>query len=234
VTDASAPLERELRARFELREERFIHGGLRLGLLLPRAAETLIDEADFENDERLPYWAELWPSARALARTLAEAPASPGPVLEIGCGVALPAIVLHASGVEVLATDWYADALLFARCNALRNGLAPLPTALLDWRRPPPRRFARVIAADVLYEERNAATLAEFLPRAVLPGGAVVLADPGRVHAPTLLRALRGQGWSVATEERREAAPEITPDTVQTIRLHRLTAPNGPGLRGPT
>jgi predicted nicotinamide N-methyase len=215
-------LEREIRDRFAVREETFRHGDVELGILVPTSAETLIDECEFGTDERLPYWADLWPSARALARMLAERPPSHGPVLEIGAGVALPALVLLAAGVDVVASDWYEDALLFARCNALRNGLPPLNTALLDWRDPPPRRFPLVIAADVLYEERNAGALARFLPQATAPGGTVLLADPGRVHAPKLLRTLRDHGWAITTEERSEAAPEITASTIQTIRLHRL------------
>ncbi len=68
-------LEAELRARFEVREERFEHGEWAVELILPRAADELIDESEFADDERLPYWAELWPSARGLARHLLDAPA---------------------------------------------------------------------------------------------------------------------------------------------------------------
>jgi len=35
----------------------------------PAAADALIDEKEFARDERLPYWADIWPSAVALART---------------------------------------------------------------------------------------------------------------------------------------------------------------------
>ena len=39
-------------------------------LASPRSAEELINEADFARDERLPYWADVWPSAIAMARAL--------------------------------------------------------------------------------------------------------------------------------------------------------------------
>ena len=45
-------------------------GGRDLSLLRPRDAEALLDEEAFEHDEFLPYWAELWPSALALARAV--------------------------------------------------------------------------------------------------------------------------------------------------------------------
>ncbi len=40
----------------------------------PRDAVTLLNEEAFDaRDEYLPYWAELWPSAIALARVVARA-----------------------------------------------------------------------------------------------------------------------------------------------------------------
>ena len=41
--------------------------GLDLTVAKPLSAEDLIDEDAYAKDERLPYWAELWPSGRVLA-----------------------------------------------------------------------------------------------------------------------------------------------------------------------
>lgn len=217
--------EAELRRRFAVREERFEHGGWAADLVVPRAADELIDEAEFADGERIPYWAELWPSARALARHLLENPPADGaPVLELGSGVALPSLALRSLGVPALATDWYPDALRFAEANAARNGLAPLPTALLDWRHPPSiPRHARIIAADVLYESRNAALLSALLPRIALPGATLLLADPGRAYAPAFLRTMEAAGWlpSLLAEREEPSAPFAT----SLVRIHLLTAP---------
>ena len=43
-------LEAELRARFDVREERFEHGGWAVELILPRAADELIDETEYADD----------------------------------------------------------------------------------------------------------------------------------------------------------------------------------------
>ena len=45
-------------------------GEVELSLLRPSAPEDLLDEEAFEHDEFLPYWAELWPAASALAAAL--------------------------------------------------------------------------------------------------------------------------------------------------------------------
>jgi len=61
--------------------------------------EELIDEEAFANDEFLPYWAELWPAARALAAALP--PVAGLRVVELGCGLGLPSLVAAAGGAEV-------------------------------------------------------------------------------------------------------------------------------------
>lgn len=224
-------LEAELRGRFDVREERFEHGGWSAELILPVAADELIDETEYADDERLPYWAELWPSARGLARHLLDASAEGdgtadggwdgARVLELGCGVALPSLALRSRGADVLATDWYDDALRFARANAARNGLGPLRTAALDWRHPPDGPvYDLVVAADVLYEPRNVAILATLLQRVTAPGGTVLIADPGRVYAGDFFRTMRAEQWHVD-----EAGVRMEPSAVgaeSRVRIHRL------------
>lgn len=219
-------LERELRRRYEVRTERFSHADLEVEMLLPRSADALIDHSEFEADERLPYWAELWPAARALTRFLLDAPPPRGPVLELGCGVALPSLALRARGVRVLATDYYEEALDFARANAERNGFAPPDLTPLDWRHPPPElgRFPLVVAADVLYERRNADALAALLPRVVASAGSALLADPGRVYAGEFERVMERQGWTTEVlAVLREAA--AGPVVYSRVRLLRLRPP---------
>jgi predicted nicotinamide N-methyase len=218
------PLEAELRARFEVRTERFTLDGFDVELLLPRTPEDLIDVTAFNTDERLPYWAELWPSGRALARWLVEAPALPeGPAIELGCGVALPSLALGwRSGEHVLATDYYADALEFAIANARRNGDLPLGTWLLDWRDIPPGlagRFGFLLAADVLYEMRNVEMLAEAIPRLLAPGGTVWLADPRRVYLSIFRDRMREAGWTIEEEAVHEPSDLAPGGSIEIRRL---------------
>ncbi len=174
----------------------------------PTAAEALIDEADFEHDERLPYWADLWPSATALARRLArEEDLSGARAVELGCGVGLPTVVALARGAQILATDHYRAALDFTRYNAhlnLGEGWG-VETRLLDWHAPGVEglrgRFDLVLAADVLYERRNALALAKLIPELLAPGGEALIADPRRREAMAFLEAIRGRGFLVSTEE---------------------------------
>src|SRR3954447_3271370 len=196
-SESGTASEAELRARFDIREETFAHRDFSVCMLLPRAADALIDEAEFEADERLPYWADLWPSARGLTRHLLDRPPAERRIVELGAGVALPSLALRSLGADPLATDYYADALRFADANAQRNGLGPLRTRLLDWRETPPERWDLVIAADVLYEQRNAEALAALLPRILAEGGQALLADPGRLYFPEFRDRMEAADWCV-------------------------------------
>lgn len=179
------------------RLEHFAHHGFAANILLPHSSEALIDETEFDGDERLPYWAELWPSARALTRYLLDQRVLPERALELGCGVGLPSLALLHRGVEVLATDYYQAALDYAARNAEHNRLPRLPTQLLDWREEEPAigRFPLILAADVLYESRNVEALRQLLPRVIAERGTMILADPGRNYLDSFLEEMEAIGW---------------------------------------
>jgi predicted nicotinamide N-methyase len=169
-----------------------------LSILRPRSSEALLDEVAFEHEEFLPYWAELWPSGVALARTLSRRALRGARTLELGCGLALPSIAAALSGARVLATDWSPDALELVELNAARNGVS-LELMRCSWAEPDAiverGPWDLVLAADVLYERRNVEQLLAVLPRLV-DDGEVLLADPGRPHAKSFLEQAAG-GWQV-------------------------------------
>jgi predicted nicotinamide N-methyase len=164
--------------------------GRTLTILRPPSADELIDEAAFDEDEFLPYWAELWPSGVALARLVAQRDVAGLRVLELGCGLGLPSLAAAQGGADVLATDWAEDAIALLQDNAERNGVT-LRAELVRWDEPAPLRreapFDLVLGADLLYESRNAAQLAALLPRL---GGETLLAEPGRPHARSFLERM--------------------------------------------
>ncbi len=163
--------------------------GLDIELERPRDPEALVSEEAFGDDEFLPYWAELWPSGLALAAHVASRDLKGLHVLELGCGLGLPSLAAAALGARVVATDWAADAVALLRLNAERNRVV-LDVERTDWREPgrlDPTMFDLVLAADVLYEKRNAAPLARLLNPILARGGTAWIADPGRHHAAAFL-----------------------------------------------
>lgn len=189
-----------------------------LTITRPASSDALIDEHAFAaHDEYLPYWAELWPSAIALARTVAREPLGGVRVLELGCGLALPALAAARTGAEVLATDWSRDAVAAAASNARDAGLA-IRTLVADWREPAPLLaagpFDLVLAADVLYETRAVPPLLALLE--ALDAPRVLLADPSRATAEPFLTAVAGP-WALTSS--------ANPDRPM-VRVHELRRPD--------
>jgi ETFB lysine methyltransferase len=218
---AGAALVEELERRFVTAVEEVEVGAGRIAVLRPRSAEDLISEEDFVHDERLPYWADGWPSARVLAaRVLAERGAGRS-LLELGCGVGLVAVAAARAGFAVTVTDYYEDALLFARANVWRATGEEPGARLVDWREMPDDlgRFDLVVASDVLYERPYAQLVARAIRLTLARGGTALIADPGRVAAPAFLEAAVELGLDVGE-------PEVHPIDAngvgQTIRLHTL------------
>ena len=164
--------------------------GRDLRVLRPRDSEALLDDHAFEHEEFLPYWAELWPSGVALARAIGVQSLGARRVVELGCGLGLPAIAAALAGGRVLATDWSAAATARAADNAERNGTV-VETLVCSWTAPEPiverGPWDVVLASDVLYERRDVDPLLAVLPRLLAARGEAWIADPGRPPAAEFL-----------------------------------------------
>ncbi len=197
-------------------EEVVAVGGRTVVIERPRDEDVHVDEAEFVRDERMPYWADLWPSAILLARTIAGRSLRGKRVVELGCGLGLPSIVAALAGGRVLATDAAAEAVAATLGNAARND-AVLESEQCDWREPESLvRYAPwdlVIAADVLYESRNVAPLLALLPQLTAGHGEVWLADPHRAPAERLLADASLADWEVST---------LAESTQPRLTVHRL------------
>ena len=196
-------LQAHLKGRTDLSETVVEVSGKAYRLTHPTVADALIDEEEFDRDDRLPYWADIWPAARALARRLSKEDLRNKQAIELGCGVGLATLAALDRGARVLATDYYEAALDFTRHNALANGLPEPATALLNWRAPEKDLgvFDLVFAADVLYEEGSARALADLVPALLAPGGEAIIADPGRRYEPLFRELIGGAGLRFETEE---------------------------------
>jgi ETFB lysine methyltransferase len=181
-------------------------------ILKPANSDDLIREEDFVKDERLPYWADVWPSSIILAGKLQELEGGGRTALELGCGVGLSTLAATTAGFDVLSTDYYEDALDVTRANVFRNLARLGRTRLVDWRRVPKDigTFDLVFASDVLYEKEYALLLPIILCRVLEEDGIALIADPGRVAAPMFIEACEAHRLVIREKETRPfAAGEI-------------------------
>ncbi|WP_461211113.1 class I SAM-dependent methyltransferase [Desulfocurvus sp. DL9XJH121] len=191
--------------------------------------ETLWDgigQDDFGDDERLPYWAELWPSSLALAGWLqAHAREIEGRAcVDMGCGLGLTALVGAWLGARVAAFDYELAPLGFAANNARLNGV-PSPLWLqMDWRALAlrPGCAFRVWGGDVVYERRFIEPVIRFLDLALAPDGAAWIAEPGRNLGPPFIAAVGGAGLAC---ERAETSRFEHEDHMVTVHILEISRP---------
>jgi predicted nicotinamide N-methyase len=160
-------------------------------------------------DERIPYWADLWASAIGLSQYLVDNSSlvQNKKVLEIGCGLGLPAILAGKLGAkETIVTDYLPEALDFAQLNWERN--LPIDSAqfdVLDWRNipenykntPPQYKPDILLAADVAYEKRAFEPLLDAFEHLVKPEGTILIAEPNRYISKDFFEKLGQHGFNV-------------------------------------
>ena len=219
-TELSA-LRHDLMRRFRTAESSLCVGDWELTLLHPVSAEDLISEEDFERDERLPYWADIWPSGRLLAAYVRQLHGAGRSLLELGCGAGLVATVAALAGFDVCATDYYEDALSFTKLNVAANARRVPTTRLVDWRAMPTDlgRFDFVVGSDVLYERLYGELVARAIDMTLKRDGEAIIADPGRIAAEEFVHDAASRGLRVVAQEE---LPFVEGSIRQRINLYRL------------
>ena len=194
--------------------------GRTVRLLMPANADDLISEADFDRDERLPYWADLWPSARILAEELAIMRLGGQRVLELGCGLGLVSLGAVLGGADVTATDYYEDATRFALLNVADATGKRIAARMVNWVELPRDlgKFDVVLASDVLYEHRYASLVANAIAATLVRGGEAIVADPGRIA----LREFLDECESLGLEHESDPRPFVDGEIRQTVTLWKI------------
>lgn len=179
----------------------------------PGDIEELLDlpcvQSAFAHDEYMPYWADVWPAARMLARAVLERDWPVGSTaLEIGCGLGVVGLAALSRGVRVIFSDYDLTAVAFAERNARLNGFTNFAARPFDWRDPPADvRIPIILGSDVTYEERSVEPLLHVLQTTLEPGGLALLTDQNRPPAQRLTAELAQRGWTIQCRPMKAARP---------------------------
>jgi predicted nicotinamide N-methyase len=199
----------------------------------PGESDSLLDHpavrSAFAADEYLPYWADLWPAARMLAKAIGRLEWAPGQTaLEVGCGLGLPGIAALARGLHVVFSDYDATALRFAADNARANGFTDFELLPMDWRYPPrDLRVPVLLASDLIYELRNVAPLVALIGQVLQPDGVCLLTDQDRVPSHVLRDTLAAAGLPFTTRTLRAGEPGGRRVKGTLYRITRRPEPGG-------
>jgi predicted nicotinamide N-methyase len=177
-------------------------------------------------DDYMPYWADLWPAARMLAKWIVRQRWPAGlHALEVGCGLGLPGIAALAMGVKVTFSDYDATAVRFAADNAKRNRLTNFDTLQMDWRYPPEGlQMPVILASDLIYETRNVEPLVALVKKVLAPCGVCLLTDQDRIPSNILRERLTAEGLPFTTQMLRAGEPG---GRRLKGTLYRITQPGG-------
>jgi len=188
---------------FETIEQTFVFGGKSFKIKRIKNLDELIDQIDdesFNEDERLPYWAELWPSAIGFSRFIAghKELIQNKSILELGCGLGLTSLVLSAQEpASLLITDYEQDALQLTAENFKLNDFKQPNLREADWRTSElNQKFEVITASDVLYEKRFFKPLLRMFKMHLAKDGKILLAEPGRSIAVPFFELLVKEKFS--------------------------------------
>ncbi len=199
-------------------------------ILTPASFDGLLTAAENDPEQNMPYWATVWASGIALGDLLLQRREQVAGLcaVELGSGLGVTAIAAAAAGIRLTATDYSPETLLLCRANVLRNVAVDVPALRANWRKPsaallktatPP--LPLVLAADVLYEERDVEPLAALAERLLAPDGELWLAEPGRRPAQRFVAAACMAGWQAETVTHNGPWPDPGDRRVR-VRIHIL------------
>jgi predicted nicotinamide N-methyase len=214
----------------QLQRERIVIEGREFLIDRPADSDRLLDHPALAEamarDDNMPYWADLWPAARMLAKWIVKQRWPAGlHALEVGCGLGLVGVAALSVGVRVTFSDYDATAVRFAAANARLNGLTNFDTLQMDWRRPPEGLRVRVVlASDLIYELRNVAPLVALVKKVLAPDGVCLLTDQDRVPSHVLRETLAAEGLPFTTQMLRAGEPG---GRRLKGTLYRITQPGG-------
>ncbi len=176
-------------------------GSKRISIIKPAIPDRFLEDpcviAANRQDDYMPYWSYLWPSALPMARALNCAGWDPGTeILELGCGVGLVGLAALAQDWDVTFSDYDQTALACAMFNARSNGWADRAHELyLDWREPIDRQWPVILACDIAYEASCHSPLLDLLDRMLAPRGVCWIGDPGRTRMLEFYQLAQERGF---------------------------------------
>ena len=171
---------------------------------------SLLDSTQFSDDDGIaeglgissaqwPLFGLVWPSEQKLANLMQKWVLPIGPILEIGCGLALASLVIHRRLGDITASDCHPLTEAFLKHNLNLNNLPSMKYSVGHWFRDNPGlgQFSLIIGSDVLYDRMYPANLAQFIQLHALPNAQVLIVDPNRGNSSEFCKIMKNNGFTL-------------------------------------
>lgn len=202
---------REFTFPYETKIEKMELGPRHLTIESLKSLDQTIDAhfAEFERtgnmdlfEDLCPYFGNPWPAGRALATYVADRTGDWRglEILEVGCGLALPSLLLAQAGLSVRAMDLHPDVPAFLERNLAHNKIEGVECLTADWTFGVPGAEPDVIlGSDILYDAKIPEALLGYLQRGAR-WREILIADPDRPHLGKFLEGVKSLGWNLEEE----------------------------------
>jgi predicted nicotinamide N-methyase len=129
-----------------------------------------------------PLFGQIWAMGKILARIMLREPLDDKRILEIGCGIGFPSLVIKQLGGNITASDYHPLAESFLLENTILNDLEPILFQAGDWNTANSKlgKFDLIIGSDILYEHPHIKLLSAFIDHHSSHRVDVIIVDPGR------------------------------------------------------
>lgn len=160
-----------------------------------------------------PLFGQLWPASQVLAKAVKTISIKNKRILELGCGLGLPSLVLKQRGADITASDHHPMSEHFLEKNTRLNDTESIEFENISWKEPNPDlgKFDTIIASDVLYEQHHAELLAHAVQQLALPQAKMLLTCPGRGYRNHFARLMLAQGFELEEQRLAFAKDEKAP-----------------------
>ena len=156
----------------------------------------------FLDETSWPIFGKVWPSAIVLAEYLLGRELTNGRILELGCGLGFPSMILKKKGLDITASDGNPYAERFLKFNSSQNHLEMPKFLIVDWTQTQTQiKYDLIVGSDIIYERTHPAELATFLSETLALCGKIILCDPNRSLFQKLKSAMKSKGFSCVQEE---------------------------------
>ncbi len=176
-----------------------------------------------------PIFGVVWSSGRALATFMDGYDTGTKRILEVGCGIGLPSLLLNSKHADITATDCHPEASVFLERNTAMNNGAAIAFERTGWADNNDQLgfFDLIIGSDLLYEDEHIELLANFINAHAKPVCDVIVVDPGRGRKTKLINAMVPFGYSCSYQLMPPALgsePEFKGHILKFSRAHAAAA----------
>lgn len=145
-------------------------------------------------DIAFPFWARIWPAAKALTAFLLKEPqwVEGKDVIEIGAGLGLPSFAIAAKTSSLIISDHAPEAVALLEKNIRHRKLERVQALCLDWNHFPEKLSAdTILLSDINYSPDQFGALLQLIRSFLDQGTDIILATPQRLIANKFVDALQ-------------------------------------------